>query len=93
MRIVLTIAGGLLIATGLASVAWQYSMWLRDGYWHALPFIVAWTWTESPLPEYGWLSVGWDGWWIFKQPLSIVLLAVGWALLMLGYAGSGRRRF
>ena len=91
MRIVLVFLGGLLMAAGLAVIAWQYSIWLRDGSWHVLPFIAAWTWSDAYFPEDGWLGIGYEGWWIFKQPLSIVLLAWGWCLLMLGYIGSSRR--
>lgn len=79
----LFLLGIALLAAGPIIVGYQAIGWFMRGHWIGMPFSVFWFWIGGPHPNGGWQvdQVGdWLGW-FFKQPLSLVSVVTGAALI------------
>jgi hypothetical protein len=75
--------GSIILAGGLAILAWQTIALVHYGRWPAMPFGRAWLAIGLPLPGGDWERLPIVSW-LFQCPASAVLLVAGGALVIWG---------
>jgi hypothetical protein len=79
----LFLLGIALLTAGPMLVSYQAIGWFMHGYWTGMPLSVFWSWIGGAYPNVGWhgdLVADWVNW-FFNQPLSLVSVVTGAALI------------
>jgi hypothetical protein len=74
--------GIVILLYGPFILAYQFSLWVRQGFWTELPFSTFWFWAGGSYPGFSWSWIEQVALYLFELPLSLILMTIG-ALVIL----------